>query len=234
MRVLVRKCLGAIGLEPIARLHLKESFLRSDGWFRSVKEHQAVDESGKPIPWLTYSMVDFLYDRLDKSMTIFEYGAGNSSLFFAEHTKRVTSVEHNPEWYEILSKNNQFSIPNLEVHFVKAPKEYDNLGYHKMAFSDNINEYVTRISKGNTKYDIVVVDGLFRNTCMKEVYPYLSDRGVVILDNTSENYKNSLAEGILHLQTKGFRRIDFTGLAPIYSSKSSTSIFYRDNNCMGI
>lgn len=41
-------------------------------------------------------------------------------------------------------------------------------------------------------------------------------------------------EGVCLLNNSGFRCIDFSGFCPIVNFKSQTSIFYKNNNILGI
>ena len=60
------------------------------------------NKNNEPIPWLTYSSMDFLIPRLSKEFTLLEYGAGYSTLFFSKYFKNVTSIEHDNDWIDIL------------------------------------------------------------------------------------------------------------------------------------
>jgi precorrin-6B methylase 2 len=234
MKKIFRKCLYFLGLEGISRILLQQSDLKDNGWFTSVKTKQAVDKNGNPIPWLTYPLIDFIGDRLDKSIDLFEYGAGNSSIYYAGRVNSVTSIEHSAEWYKIIKANDKFNYANLDIRLVEAPQELVKDGYHEMAFTDDVNDYVRSVRDSGQKYDIIVVDGLFRNSCIIECLPSLSERGVVLLDNTHYKYQEQLKKGTDHMESKGFKRLDFWGMGPIYSAKSCTTIFYKSGNCLGI
>src|SRR2546430_10979936 len=55
------------------------------------------------LPWFAYAAIDFLRSYLDKEMRAFEFGSGGSTLFFAQHCKKVISVEDNAPWCEIVA-----------------------------------------------------------------------------------------------------------------------------------
>lgn len=67
------------------------------------------DEDGIVNPWFGRTVIDFLKGRLKKDMRVFEWGCGNSTLFWSHYVKEVVSVEHNFAWYEkmkrVVSKN---------------------------------------------------------------------------------------------------------------------------------
>src|SRR3972149_6096643 len=66
-------------------------FFYDEGWFEAFKLQQPVDKKLKPIPWVTYSFLDFIKVRLTKKLDVFEFGSGNSTLFFADKVNCVTS-----------------------------------------------------------------------------------------------------------------------------------------------
>lgn len=233
-KALGRRILAAVGLEPVARLLVLESAAKEDGWFQSVRKKQAVDRDGNPLPWVTYPFIDFIEGRLDATQEVFEFGAGNSSLFFAKRVKSVLSVEHHPEWFQQISTSPEYAMSNLEVKMVPVPEGLTHDGYHSLAFTDATNDYVLALKNSGRRFDIVIVDGLFRNSCIENCLESLTSRGVVFLDNTSHHYVEQLQSGLDFMKDAGFRRLDFHGMGPIYSRKSCTSIFYREGNCLGI
>jgi len=79
-------------------------YLKEIGWIESFKMKMPVDKDLKPIPWMTYPFIDFISDRLRPDMEIFEYGSGNSTLWFADRVKRVDVIEHDEKWYKIMKQ----------------------------------------------------------------------------------------------------------------------------------
>src|SRR5688572_10403591 len=49
--------------------------------------------SGQPIPWYTYPAIEFIRQLDFSQSTVFEYGSGNSTMFWAASAARVISVE---------------------------------------------------------------------------------------------------------------------------------------------
>ena len=74
-------------------------YLLETGWFESFKSCESVDREMTPLPWFTYSAIDFIKERLDKNIDILEFGSGNSTLFFAERVHKIVSIEHNEIYY---------------------------------------------------------------------------------------------------------------------------------------
>lgn len=194
-------------------LSFKESgYLYEVGWFRSLEEKKPVDKDGNPIPWFTYPAIEFINSRLSKKLKVFEFGSGNSSLYLSMRVSFVYSVEHDKNWFNTLS----IVDDNLKL---------------KLTSPDSPEIYTKPLEELDSKFDIIIIDGLYRNECIKKSIEYLSEKGIIILDYSErEEYK----DGINHLISKNFNRLDFWGLAPIVFLKKCTSIFYYDTNCLGI
>lgn len=166
-------------------------------------------------PWLTQSIIFFLRNRISTDLRVFEWGCGNSTLYWSKRVKQVVSIEHNRGWYEIIKND----IPkNVELRYV--PLEYDG-------------EYSKQANVSGDEYDIVVIDGRDRVRCAKNAVEALGEKGVIIWDNTERNY---YVEGFNFLKEKGFKQIEFRGFTyGITEELNVTSIFYRPGlNVLGI
>lgn len=191
----------------------RRSSLRSKGWFLSYQLGRSVDDRGDPVPWIPYSASDLIERRLSKSMRVFEYGAGASTLWLSVRVKSVTSVEHDPGWLaEVRSK----AADNVKL--IQRPLEPPS------------NYAETAIHEGGG-FDVVFIDGRHRNLCMEHAVNAVSDAGVIVLDNSE---RGEYATGIDHLKGHGFRQLAIRGLAPALLEETETSLFYRDGNVFGI
>ena len=70
-----------------------KGYLVKIGWFNSFDSKSPVDDYHNPLPWVTYSFIDFIKERLKKQHTVFEFGSGNSTYFYAKYAGIVVSVE---------------------------------------------------------------------------------------------------------------------------------------------
>lgn len=188
-------------------------YLNEVGWFESFLSYQSIDKNKNPIPWFSYPFIDFLSPRLTKDFVLFEFGSGNSTLFFSAKVKKVISIEHNNEWYRLLSKAKP---ENVEIILTK---------------SVSINDYLEYYSKLDEKVDLIIIDGLHRNECMINAPEKLSERGVIILDDSERTeYKT----GIEFILSNEFKRIDYWGIAPTVLFKKCTTVFYKNSNCLQV
>jgi len=212
MKKIIWYVLDTLRISDVIQLRMS-SYLRDNGWFRSFYKKESVDKNNNPIPWCSYPFISFLEPRLKDTHSVFEFGSGNSTLWFSKRAKLVVSLEHDKEWYEKLQKN----VPS-NVQFVY--KELSKNG-----------EYANYINTTNLKFDLVLVDGRDRVNCAKNSINSLSESGVLVFDNSNvECY----SEAMEFLKDKGFKRLDFYGISPITTISTCTTIFYKSNNCLEI
>jgi hypothetical protein len=190
-----------------------KGYLHSIGWFRAFDEQQAMDEEGHPLPWVTYSFIDFIKSRLNKSISIFEYGSGSSTLFYARRVGKVVSVEHDQKWFNKI---------------VGTKPDNATMIYTEL-FTDG--EYSKKASLLNEKFDMIIVDGRDRVNCCKYSLAALSDKGVLVLDDSE---RPAYADARRLLKEAGFRELSFTGISPGLFYLKATSVFYKPDNCLSI
>jgi hypothetical protein len=207
---IVWSLLNTLGLGGSAQLYI-QSALRQYGWFRSYSTKQSVDAQGNPLPWYTYAFIFFLEPRIKPHFEVFEYGSGNSTRWYGSRVKQITAVEHDFQWVSQIR-------PQLPANAEVLSRE---LG----------EGYVQAVSEKKTQYHIIVVDGRKRVKCSAFAVDFLTDDGVIILDNSERSWYQP-AKDLLY--TKGFKNIDFRGMLPIVGHESCSTVFYREGNCLGI
>ena len=212
---LYRKVRGAIpvSLRNLAELHLwNDGFLRATGWARSRRAGTAVDAKGAPLPWYTYPAIAFLETRDVRGCRLFEFGMGNSTLWWSRRTDRIVTCEGDKAWYDRVAARMPPSVEAIVV-------------------PDSSDLYVRAAADRGEPFDILVIDGRRRVQCCRESLPFLSERGVVIWDDYHRDYYR---EGGEMLRAAGFRELPFWGMTPVTARQACTSIFYRPDNCLGI
>lgn len=190
-----------------------KGYLASIGWFTAFDKQQAVDGSGNPLPWVTYSFIDFIKTRLNKNLSVFEYGSGNSTLFYAKHVQKVVSVEHDEAWYHKIVKE---KAANAEMIFTALATG---------------GEYSKKAVLLGEKFDVIIVDGRDRVNCCKNSVEALSPSGVLVLDDSERDFYQPART---FLQEKGFKEMPFTGVSPGLFYNKTTSVFYKQDNCLSI
>ena len=182
------------------------NFFENSGWLQSVRQNEPINSSGEPIPWWTYGAIEFIEMRIESTMSVFEWGSGNSTCWWASRVNEVKAVEHDLGWFREMRKRLPASV--------KLVAQLDMSDYIKMVQTD-----------GDLLWEIVVIDGEERNKCAELASRYTKQSGIIIFDNTDNATHR---EGVLTLMNDGWKRLGFFGLIPSYCYKSCTSIFYRD------
>ena len=190
-----------------------KGYLATIGWFTAFDTHQAVDEAGQPLPWVTYSFIDFIKTRLNKELSIFEYGSGNSTLFYAKRVKRVVSVEHDEAWFKKIVEEKASNAEMIFTHLEKG------------------GEYCQKAKLLGEKFEVIIVDGRDRVNCCKHSIDALTPNCVLVLDDSE---REMYQEARTFLTEKGFKELPFTGISPGLFYNKATSVFYKADNCLGI
>ena len=166
---------------------------------KSISENKCLDKDGNETPWYTYPAIEYLKGLDFSDASILEFGSGASSIWWANRAKSVLAIEHNREWYEIIKKK---STPQLEIQLAEKMDEYLAAGM------------------GN-KFDVVVIDGIYRHDCANAIAQILNQDGIVILDNS--DWHPDTAK--LLRDNYDFLQVDFHGFGPINDYTWTTSIF---------
>jgi hypothetical protein len=190
-----------------------KGYLTETGWFKAYRSRSPVGADGEPIPWVTYSFIDFIAERIQKKHTVFEFGSGNSTLYYAKRAQRVVSVEHDKAWFDKISGSGP---ENSEIIFCELRKDGD---YSRMPLSLKL------------KFDIIIVDGRDRVSCCYHSPEALTEQGVVVLDDSERAAYHPAREFLLG---NGFKELSFSGISPGLFYRKSTSVFYKPGNCLGI
>jgi hypothetical protein len=174
------------------------------GHLRSVATGTPLDAQLNPYAWYTYPALEYL-EQLDfGTKTVFEYGCGHSTLFWARRAAHVVSVEHSREWFERV--------------MVRLPKTCD------LIFEPSSDEYAGTITLFSEPFDVIIIDGLVtgrtRLKCAKHAITCLRPGGMIILDNS-----DWLPESSRLLRESGLIEIDMTGFAPINDYTHTTSFY---------
>src|SRR5262249_32447447 len=138
------------------------------------------------------------FDLSDKA--VFEYGAGNSTLFWCTRARRVVSVEDDEAWFRKLRER---VGNNVDLTFASARENY-----------------VQHLAHADTKFDIITIDGKYRDECAQLATDHLCPGGMIILDN-ADWWVNTAQ----FLRETGLIQVDFIGFTPINGYTSTTSLF---------
>ncbi len=177
--------------------------------YSTIRHCDCVDKDRNKIPWYTYPTIEFLSNLDFSQKSIFEFGSGNSSIYWAKKAANVISVEHNQEWFE---------------------KVKSNFGENQtLLYKENNEEYENSILEFDQKFDVIIIDGIRRVECSKVIENCLnteSNEGFLVILDNSDWYK----ETSKYLREKlNLIEVDFHGFGPINNYTWTTSIFLSRN-----
>jgi len=174
------------------------------GQWRSIRERRAVDARGDALPWYTYPAIEYLSSFDFRECDVFEFGSGNSSLFWAGRARSVVSVETDQEWFDAVDRNKR---PNQSV-----VHRTDGVGY------------VNALADQGRLFGVIVIDGDWRDRCTEEAPRHLRAGGMIVLDNSDRLLERGCSTA---LRAEGFIQIDFSGFGPINGYCWTTSVFMK-------
>lgn len=158
-------------------------------------------------PWFVHCSIEFLEGRIQKDWLCFEWGSGGSTIWLAELSKEVVSVEHNKEWYDQVNKwLKRYELDNKVI----------------LNLRDLGNGYSNYILKYPDSYfDLIEIDGRERALCLGYALPKLKPGGILVIDNSErEQYQESIEKAGI----RKWERCEF------YSGNSegwTTSIYFK-------
>jgi len=182
-----------------------DTLLFKMGQYSTFKLEKPVNSNREPIPWITYPALEFLLQFDYFGSSVFEYGSGNSTLFWSGKAKDVISVETDKDWFEFISRSKP-----------------DNASIY---LHDNIDDFINLILKFDRLFDVIIIDSIkYRYAVIDNALIKLKPGGIIIFDN-SDWYPNSCQR----LRDHGFNQIDFHGFGPVNGYTWTTSLFFQNN-----
>lgn len=129
---------------------------------------QRIDPTNNLIePWLVNDAMDVIKNWDLKNMKVLEYGAGLSTLWWADKCKEVVTIEAAEDWY---LKMNAVKPANVDLHY--RPCNEGN--------QSKIDFYTSLPTDFSP--DIIVVDGILRYECIQKALT-LPRPLILIVDN---------------------------------------------------
>jgi SAM-dependent methyltransferase len=231
----------------IARLERRYAaeYLAAKGWQRSAMSRQAIDDQG-PVPWYTYPAQMMLGRVVQPHYRVFEYGCGNSSLWWTQRAAEVVSVDHDEQWAAavrarapsnlkvtarpigtVQTKDDEALLDEFFALGLDLPTlpSRDDMIYHG-GLTREFSAYALELTRYPRGYfDVVVIDGMARVLTAWLAAQYVKPSGFIVFDNADRKLYN---DGYALLAQAGFRRIDFYGTGPVNCSEWCTSLFAKE------
>jgi hypothetical protein len=153
------------------------------------------------LPWITFNAIAYLENYLKPGSRVFEYGGGGSTLFFLKYKAKVYTVEHDGNWYKILQDTvTKKNYPDWKGYYVNAeqghytqnpdPSEPSHYGTADETYKNcNFRNYASVIDEfENGFFDVVLVDGRSRPSCIQHSISKIKKNGLLVLDNSDRDY----------------------------------------------
>lgn len=222
-----RKMLELVGILNYLE---REPVPKTRKWLRSLFSIYDIDDLiYLDMPWWNLDAIDYVdkYLNMFPGARVFEYGSGASSVWFARRAGQVISVDHDKPWHDlVVSRLGEYANAKLmyvppddivdpDVERYGSKKE----GWHGRTFRD----YVHAIDSTDGVFDVVVIDGRCRGTCLEHALVRLSQGGIIVFDNSRrKRYREAITNSsLLHY--------DFSGLTACLPYADSTTILAKDS-----
>jgi hypothetical protein len=160
--------------------------------------------------WINFEALDHIEQYLHPESKVFEYGGGGSTLFFLKRAGFVATVENDKQWFSALEQAiAQRGIQRWRGFFkegqpiaadktrdISFPDDYksnangqENLSYEDYARCIEAFPFAN--------FDLVLVDGRARPSCMHVSAPYIKSGGFLVVDNMERNYYRPALQQLL-------------------------------------
>lgn len=140
----------------------KEIDRLSESSLQPIENYLTLDEYGIQMPWYTRPCLEWL-DKLDlRDKKVFEYGVGHSTYWYKTRGAEIFGIDSNCEWGSFAGVN----------------------------WTTDKSKYLDSIYEAGRNYDLIVIDGEFRDECTKMALWRIRKGGYIIIDN----YKQATAD----------------------------------------
>lgn len=194
-------------------------------WLRSLFSIYDLDDLVHlDLAWWTFDAMEvvekFLNDR--PGARVFEYGSGASTIWLARRGARVTSVEHDQAWGELMVERTRADA-NIAIRIVPPARS------REPRFPSGVRawkgwdfaQYVAAIDREPGMFDLIVDDGRCRVACLERAASRLAEGGLLLFDNSNrQRYRNAL-------ESTGMRRQVTRGLVPGLPYPDETTLLTR-------
>ncbi len=177
------------------------------------------------VPWWTYEAIAAIDDwMLERSgpLRVFEYGSGASTVWLAQRAEEVVSVEHDPDFIQVIRQavaefnhvTLEYRPPRRTPQPLVPSRRHGNRG---LDFAD----YVATLEEQGGEFDVIVIDGRARESCLAAAARHLAPNGVIVFDNSRRRrYRRAI-------EASGLREVTLRGLTPALPYPDQTSLLFR-------
>lgn len=142
-----------------------------------IEGWQTLDDNGIKMPWYTRPCLEWLESIDLKGKKVFEYGVGYSTLWFRSKGATVFGVDNNPKYSQLTGTK---LVESNKIGYIKSIYDYE-------------------------PFDIISVDGLYRDECTQYALQRIKKGGFIILDN----YKQTEVEPYWPVTEELIKELDY-------------------------
>lgn len=170
------------------------------GYKASVERNTSVLGDGRPIPMMSYSLVEYLLGLDLSALDLLELGGGRSTPFWASRTRSVFTFETDAAWLKVLQSR---PLPNLET---------------RLTTPDMLAKDMIGLGRS---FDVIVIDAAAnRFQLARSALTILRPGGFIILDN-SDWFPNAASV----LREADLIQVDFHDFRAQHHFRCTTSLF---------
>jgi predicted O-methyltransferase YrrM len=163
-------------------------------------------------PWISYAAASEIAKALDPTRSVvLEFGSGTSTVWLAERSAQLYSVEDSEPWFGRVSEWLRRSSVQNVVYALRSDK----------------NGYIHFPEKSDVLFDFVLIDGTYRSDCLKAAVGRLKPGGLIYLDDCDKD--TALGNGDMREAEAFLREIAGQGQGQLtyYSDLAPTQCFVK-------
>ncbi len=150
---------------------------------------------------MCFPAVEQLDEILTAESRVFEYGSGGSTVYFAQRAREVVSIEHEPSWHgRVQAELERRRLNNVRYELIEPAVD---AGFERGGIADpsayvsDDEQYAGKTFKAyaqairtfpDSYFDLVVVDGRARPSCILNARDKVRPGGVLLLDQSERPY----------------------------------------------
>ncbi len=136
------------------------------------------------LPWWNPRAIRYLAANLPTQGSVFEWGSGGSTVWFADRGLAVTAIESEREWADKVKERcpaaDVLLVPGADRGKFRSEAQLRDKGKH---FFD---DYVAAIDRfDDESFDVIVVDGICRVECARRAARKVKPNGLIVVDDTN-------------------------------------------------
>jgi protein-L-isoaspartate O-methyltransferase len=121
------------------------------------------------LPWISYRAIREIQNLMQKDFNVLEFGSGMSTVWLAQRCRFLHSIENDKSWHKkVIKLLEQKGLNNVKYDY-----------RDRVSYAD-ISEYEDYF------FDFILVDGIYRDECIKASLKKLKPLGVIYLDNSDK------------------------------------------------